>query len=90
MTISGGKVKDNLPAGCKSAAVLSELMEKANAVLDHHPINEARRKNGDLPANAIWFWAEGTAAALPDFTKQYGKTRRGRQRRSALFTALRK
>ena len=27
-----------------------------------------------MPANGIWFWAEGTAAALPDFAQRYGHT----------------
>lgn len=66
------RVGDNLPRGCANAAVLAGLMEKANEILDNHPINEQRRKNGQLPANGIWFWAEGTAAALPDFREQYG------------------
>ena len=65
---------DNLPAGCADAAVLTALMKKANELLDAHPINQARRAEGKLPANAIWFWAEGTAAKLPNFYGQYGKT----------------
>lgn len=64
------RVGDNLPSGCENAKVLSALMEKANQILDHHPINEARRAKGQLPANGIWFWAEGTVAALPNFVEQ--------------------
>jgi 2,3-bisphosphoglycerate-independent phosphoglycerate mutase len=70
----GEKVGDNLPSGCENAEVLTHLMAKANEILDRHPMNEARRKAGNMPANAIWFWAEGTAAALPNFKGQYGKT----------------
>lgn len=61
-----------LPAGCANAAVLTELMECAHAFLDHHPLNEARRAAGKLPANGIWFWAQGTAVALPSFPDAYG------------------
>lgn len=61
-----------LPEGCENAAVLKDLMLRAHAILDHHPINEARRAAGLLPANGIWFWAEGTAAALPNFCERYG------------------
>ena len=25
-----------------------------------------------MPANGIWFWAEGTALELPDFKEEYG------------------
>lgn len=61
-----------LPSGCDNAAVLKNLMLRAHEILDHHPINEARRAEGLLPANGIWFWAEGTAASLPDFKARYG------------------
>ncbi len=61
-----------LPSGCKNAEVLLELMEVAHQVLDHHPINEQRRKAGLLPANGVWFWAEGSAVALNNFKEQYG------------------
>lgn len=63
-----------LPSGCANAEVLAELMAIAHRVLDRHPFNEARRAAGKLPANGIWFWAEGTAVSLPDFQAQYGHT----------------
>lgn len=68
----GKTVAETRPTGCTDADVLMELMRKANELLDHHPVNEQRRKEGKLPANAIWFWAEGTVAALPNFYEQYG------------------
>ncbi|NLF34547.1 MAG: phosphoglycerate mutase, partial [Clostridiales bacterium] len=63
-----------LPAGCPNAAALKELMALSNRILDHHPINEARRAAGKLPANGVWFWAEGTGVALEDFEGKYHKT----------------
>ena len=45
--------------------------ELANQKLDHHPINEARRAASKLPANGVWFWAEGTAVKLPNFVETY-------------------
>lgn len=66
------KVGPLLPSGCETAEVLKELMFRAHQILDHHPINAARRAAGLLPANGIWFWAEGTAASLPDFSARYG------------------
>ena len=47
-------------------------MRRAFDILDQHPINVARRAAGKLPANGVWFWAEGTAAALPNFPEHYG------------------
>ena len=63
-----------LPSGNDNAAVLKHLMELAHQVLDHHPINEARRAQGKLPANGVWFWAEGSAVALDSFWDKYHKT----------------
>ena len=61
-----------MPSGCENAKVLTELMVKAHEILNHHPINERRRAEGKMPANGIWFWAEGTAAQLPSFPERYG------------------
>lgn len=63
-----------LPRGCDNAAILEELMRRAHSILDCHPRNIKRRKEGKLPVNGIWFWAEGTAVGLPDFGGKYGKT----------------
>ncbi len=70
----GEAVGPLLPSGCAGAAVLKGLMELAHTVLDNHPINTARRKAGKLPANGVWFWAEGTAVELDSFYDKYGKT----------------
>lgn len=63
-----------LPRGNANAETLLKLMIKANELLEHHPINEKRRAEGHLPANGIWFWAEGKGAKLPNFTEHYGAT----------------
>jgi 2,3-bisphosphoglycerate-independent phosphoglycerate mutase len=36
-----------------AANIVNEFLDKAFEVLDHHPINEARRKRGLLPANYL-------------------------------------
>ena len=54
------------------AAVFAGLQKLANRILEHHPLNDARRAAGKMPANGIWFWAEGTALELPDFKEEYG------------------
>lgn len=63
-----------LPAGCPNAQVLTQLMERAHGILDAHPINDKRRAEGKLPANGVWFWAEGTGVALSSFFDKYHKT----------------
>jgi len=71
--ILGQTVGDYAFYGNDNAAELWKLMELANALLEHLPINEQRRAMGKKPANGIWFWAEGTAVQLPDFVANYGK-----------------
>lgn len=61
-----------LPAGNERAEVFAGLMRLAHEILDRHPVTEKRRAAGKLPANGIWFWAEGTAVTLPSFREQYG------------------
>ncbi len=70
----GEKIGPLAPAGCETAAKLNRMQEAAFRFLQHHPLNEKRRAAGKKPANSIWFWAEGTAAILPDFAKKYGHT----------------
>lgn len=69
----GEKAGKYLPRGCDNAEVLKSLMKLAHEILDRHPLNEKRRSAGKLPANGVWFWAEGTAVKLPDFYESYGK-----------------
>ena len=70
--ILGQRVGDYAFSGNENAKTLWNLMALANRLLEHHPLNEARRAQGEKPANGIWFWAEGTAVALPNFVERYG------------------
>ena len=70
-----------LPKGSPNALVLRQLMEKSFEILRKHPVNLQRQAEGLLPANCIWFWAEGTAAELPDFPSRY-------HRRGAVISAV--
>ncbi len=70
----------HLPRGSANAAVLRQLMEASFRFLRKHPINRARMEAGLLPANCIWFWAEGTAVQLPDFGRY--------ERKGAIISAV--
>lgn len=63
----GGRVGDYKPSGNPNAEVLWDLMVLAHERLKECPVNIERVKKGQLPANSIWFWAEGTAVELPKF-----------------------
>jgi 2,3-bisphosphoglycerate-independent phosphoglycerate mutase len=68
------KAGPNLPSGNKNAEVLTRLMKKSFEILSAHPANLERVREGRLPANCIWFWAQGTAVTLPSFTQKYNKS----------------
>ena len=70
----GEKIGALLPSGGTNSPVLKDLMRLAHEVLNHHPLNTERRAAGKMPANGVWFWAEGTAVSLPSFVETYGKT----------------
>ena len=51
--------------------VLRDMMKRSYEILDHHPINEARRAKGLRPANSLWFWGAGTRPCLTSFEEKY-------------------
>lgn len=70
--ISGKAIEAHLPEG-ESSEYLRELMQKSEAVLEKHPVNIARIKEGKQPATTIWlFWASGQIPGMPPFDKAYG------------------
>ena len=60
------------PSGCPVAEGLCEMITLAHEILNEHPANQKRREKGELPANGIWFWAEGVTLTLPNFEKTHG------------------
>ena len=60
-----------LPKGDAGEPYL-ELMKKSYDILNHHPVNEARRARGLKPANSIWLWSTGKKPQLPDFNEKWG------------------
>ncbi len=70
--ITGKPIAPYLPAGEGSAPLLA-MMERSCAILKDHPVNQRRRAAGKHPANAVWFWGEGTKPALTPFETLYHK-----------------
>lgn len=70
--ISDRKITDHLPEG-EGADELFALMQKSEAILKVHPVNQARIAAGKRPANSIWIWGEGTKPALENFYEKYRK-----------------
>ncbi len=71
--IAGRVLEGYLPRGQK-ARELHILQECAHRVLSMHPINRRRIREGKKMANGIWFWGDGRAAKLGNFTEKYGRS----------------
>ena len=65
-------VADFLPTG-PGSELLRDLMARSEAVFRDHPVNVARRAQGDIPATMIWlFWDSGQVPDMPPFKQDYG------------------
>ena len=64
-------IRAYLPGGRYGERLLA-LERRSYALLSGHPVNQARVAKGENPANACWFWGEGTRPALSPFEELYG------------------
>lgn len=69
--IIGKRIGEYLPNDARGAEFL-RLMKASFEILNHHPINEARRARGLRPANSAWLWSPGKKPALPSFAEKFG------------------
>ncbi len=69
--ILGQRIGEHLPSG-EDGKIYYDLMRASYDVLNHHPINEARRARGLRVANSIWLWSPGKKPALPSFREKWG------------------
>jgi 2,3-bisphosphoglycerate-independent phosphoglycerate mutase len=65
-------VLNDYPRG-PGSDVLNHWMSDSVPLFADHPVNQARRKRGELPATNIWLWGQGRAPALRPFSEVYGK-----------------
>ncbi|HAK89106.1 MAG: cofactor-independent phosphoglycerate mutase [Nitrospirae bacterium GWC2_46_6] len=64
-------IADYLPVGERDG-VLRELMRKSVDILEGHPVNKERLKNGKKSANSIWLWGQGKKPRIPAYQEKYG------------------
>ena len=69
--ITGRAVEGHLPQG-RYADEMTRLLERACVLLAEHPVNRARSAAGKRPANAVWFWGEGTRPRFDTLEALYG------------------
>ena len=55
----------------KTANLLRQTIVTSKAILETHPINIKRQKNGKNPGNMIWPWGGGKKPSLPSFKEKY-------------------
>ena len=70
--IIGRTIRDYLPKEENGGGEFLRLMKESYDVLNHHPVNEARRAKGLKPANSAWLWSPGKKPRLPDFSEKWG------------------
>ena len=70
--ILGRRIGEYLPKAENGGAEFLELMKKSYDILNHHPVNEARRARGLKPANSAWLWSPGKKPQVPNFKAQWG------------------
>lgn len=70
--ILGKRIGEYLPRDDDGGSEFRRLMQESFEVLNHHPVNEDRRKRGLKPANSIWLWSPGKKPALPSFREKWG------------------
>jgi len=64
-------IADYLPRG-EGDEVLRDLMKRSVDLLDGHPVNRRRLREGKKPANSIWLWGQGKRPELPTYQEKYG------------------
>ncbi len=69
--IIGKRIGEYLPRGPIGDAY-RELFTASTKILDEHPVNIERRRQGKNPANSIWLWSPGKKPQLSNFYEKFG------------------
>ena len=69
----GKEITSRLPQG-EHGEFFCALTTKSREILESHPVNLKRIREGKRPANSIWLWGEGKAPKLPSFYSKYAKS----------------
>lgn len=67
--ILGKTIKEYLP----KEQALKEMMQRSYEILENHPLNIKRAKQGLNKANSLWFWGAGTKPILTSFEEKNHK-----------------
>lgn len=70
--ILGRRIGEYLPKKENGGEEFYRLMRDSFEILNHHPVNEARRARGLKPANSAWLWSPGKKPQMPNFKEKWG------------------
>ena len=70
--ILGKRIGEYLPKKENGGEAFYRLMRDSFDILNHHPVNEERRRRGLKPANSAWLWSPGKKPQLPSFEQKWG------------------
>ena len=70
--ILGKCIGEYLPKKDNGGEEFYRLMRDSFDILNHHPVNEERRRRGLKPANSAWLWSPGKKPQLPSFMDKWG------------------
>lgn len=70
--ILGKRIGEYLPKAENGGEEFYRLMRESYDILNHHPVNEARRARGLKPANSAWLWSPGKKPQMPNFESKWG------------------
>lgn len=64
-------ISNDFPRG-PGSSLLCQLMNESVDWFEHHPVNEMRKMEGQLPATNIWLWGLGKRPKLTSFKQLHG------------------
>ncbi len=67
----GKEIIDYLPVG-KGEEVIRKIMMESVDILESHPVNRNRVREGKNPGNSVWLWGQGRRPQMPTFREKYG------------------
>ncbi|MCX8082607.1 MAG: cofactor-independent phosphoglycerate mutase [bacterium] len=65
-------VKPKSKEAVRTAEILNRIIEESYDILDKHPVNLQRKRQGKDPANMLWPWSPGRKPVMDKFYERFG------------------
>ncbi|MCB2189510.1 MAG: cofactor-independent phosphoglycerate mutase [Deltaproteobacteria bacterium] len=67
-----GQSVDDVLAEEGELSSITQLTRASWPLLADHPVNRERQAAGQVPANSIWLWGQGTRPSFPTYAERFG------------------